>query len=130
VSHSRSRLPQSSTRHDPWLWFIGTEFPVLLRGSVVFVGPGTALEATRPAEVSTMDVFESPLVDGWDAWFGAWIDGFVPFAALPLVLVLILVALAGAVDARMVRRRFWCRLRSARWRRSSKRAGSFLACAR
>ena len=57
-----------------------------------------------------MDVFESPLADGWDAWFGAWIDGFFPVAALPLLLALILVALVGAVDARTVRRRFWCRI--------------------
>jgi hypothetical protein len=57
-----------------------------------------------------MEVFESPLADGWDAWFGAWIDSFLPVAALPLVVVLILLALVGAVDAQTVRRRFWCRL--------------------
>src|SRR5512132_3221371 len=57
-----------------------------------------------------MEVFGSPLADGWDAWFGAWINGFFPIAALGLFLPLIVVALVAAVTVRTVRRRFWCRL--------------------
>ncbi len=57
-----------------------------------------------------MDVFELPLADGWDAWFGAWIEGVVPIAVLVVLLVLILAWTGEAMDVRTIRRGFWCRL--------------------
>jgi len=57
-----------------------------------------------------MDIAYESLIDGWDAWFSAWIYTFLSIAAVPVLLAVFAVAVVVATETHTRRRRFWCAL--------------------
>lgn len=53
---------------------------------------------------------ESVLAGGWETWLDGWIWTGLPIVALPLIVVIVLVAVVVAMEPRTLSRRFWCAL--------------------
>jgi hypothetical protein len=58
-----------------------------------------------------MDIaYDAGLAGGWDTALDSWIRTCLPIVALPLIVVIVLVAIVVATEPRTLSRRFWCAL--------------------